>query len=1018
MKYVSPRPIPPPLSGSIEFQLIDIQEIDNVFQLFGVTNAGNSIQVEVTDYEHYFYIGVDTNVVLKDYTEQLKKICENIIVTEVSELKSVYALNRQASKILKIQTKYSSQIATMRNTLKDTRQFNSDIDARTRFLTDCNGVGCGWLSVENFTTIESGCQIGLRVPFKCVKGIEKIQNAPIRTLSFDIECISREGFPQAKNENDKIITIGVCAQDRDGDQKNVVLQLGETAPLNTGHCQSFQSEQDLINNFFELILKYDPDIITGYNIDNFDFPYVFDRCAYLKIQPIQISRLKKFTCKAVEKTFQSNQMGTRESYEIHIPGRVSVDILPQIQTNYKLRSYTLNNVSSEFLGEQKDDVHYSTILPLFEKDSYGRRTIAQYCLKDAQLPIKLNNKLMIVVQLFEMSKVTGVPLLVLTKQGQQARMISLLSRYTKQNNMLIPYRQSRGQVTATTGENEGEAEELEGATVLEPKKGFYDKQNPISTLDFSSLYPSIIIAHNLCYSTLIEKNSFDLPAFNKKFGTDMTFDELINSQYVTKTPQDFYFLKTEYQLGLLPQILQQLLAARKKAKKDMANAKDDLEAKVLNGRQLALKVTANSLYGFTGALQTGKLPSAEISSSVTSFGRQMIDMTKNKVESYYVKGTTIKLPNEQEITLQKDAEVVYGDTDSVMVKFGVSFEQSFQVAVHAAALVTKEFIKPISLEFEKVYCPYLLVSKKRYAGLYWTKPEKYDKIDVKGLELVRRDNCQLVALTMKGALERLLIDGDKDSAVRFIKSVVQDLVTERIDMQLLVISKAYSQSMDNYKNASQPHLTVVTKLKERGYTVKIGDRIQYVIVRTTDKELYKRSENPQYVIQKGLAIDTDYYLHQQLENPLARLFKDILGGGDEKAAAAKLFSGMHTLFSAPKASNLPNAFCKVRKLQCIGCGNLLEDQSRSFQVCDNCLKNKTKLFEKYNKLVREMQLAEHRLGQIAYECCVCQDMEDATTQCSNQDCEVYYARFKQVIELNRCKDRFAEYQKIQWTKDE
>lgn len=114
---------------------------------------------------------------------------------------------------------------------------------------------------------------------------------------------------------------------------------------------------------------------------------------------------------------------------------------------------------------------------------------------------------------------------------------------------------------------------------------------------------------------------------------------------------------------------------------------------------------------------------------------------------------------------------------------------------------------------------------------------------------------------MKGALQRLLVEGNREAAVEFIKTVVNDLVTDRIDLQLLVISKAYSQSMETYKNKSQPHLTVVEKLKARGQTVKIGDRIPYVIIRSSEKELYKRSEDPQYALQKSLPIDTDYYLH-------------------------------------------------------------------------------------------------------------------------------------------------------------
>lgn len=79
-----------------------------------------------------------------------------------------------------------------------------------------------------------------------------------------------------------------------------------------------------------------------------------------------------------------------------------------------------------------------------------------------------------------------------------------------------------------------------------------------------------------------------------------------------------------------------------------------------------------------------------------------------------------------------------------MCRFFVSFKDAFSLAIHAANMVTQTFDKPISLSFEKVYCPYLLINKKRYAGLYFTRPEKYDKIDVKGLELIRRDNCKLV----------------------------------------------------------------------------------------------------------------------------------------------------------------------------------------------------------------------------------------------------------------------------------
>merc|ERR1711879_923188 len=112
-----------------------------------------------------------------------------------------------------------------------------------------------------------------------------------------------------------------------------------------------------------------------------------------------------------------------------------------------------------------------------------------------------------------------------------------------------------------------------------------------------------------------------------------------------------------------------------------------------------------------------------------------IETTKREVESYY----------NVENGFEADAKVIYGDTDSVMVRFGCKdIETAMRLGAEAAVKVTSVFVAPIKLEFEKVYFPYLLISKKRYAGLYWTKPDKYDKMDAKGIETVRRDNCRLV----------------------------------------------------------------------------------------------------------------------------------------------------------------------------------------------------------------------------------------------------------------------------------
>jgi len=188
---------------------------------------------------------------------------------------------------------------------------------------------------------------------------------------------------------------------------------------------------------------------------------------------------------------------------------------------------------------------------------------------------------------------------------------------------------------------------------------------------------------------------------------------------------------------------------------------------VLEGRQLALKISANSVYGFTGA-QIGQLPCLEISSSVTAFGREMILQTKAMVESLFPK-----------------SQVIYGDTDSLMVKFANlgGIADAIAMGKEASSQITAKLAKRfIKLEFEKVYCPYILISKKRYAGLYWTNAVKPDKIDTKGLENVRRDNCPLIRQLIKSVLEKVLLHKDKIGTQQLIKSTVADLLQGKIDV--------------------------------------------------------------------------------------------------------------------------------------------------------------------------------------------------------------------------------------------
>jgi DNA polymerase delta subunit 1 len=587
---------------------------------------------------------------------------------------------------------------------------------------------------------QSNCQIEAQVSYRDLIAHKPVgewsKMAPLRILSFDIECAGRKGiFPEPNH--DSVIQIANIVTTYGAKKPFVrnVFCLDTTSPIVATQVLSFDKEEKMLSSWQDFLQKVDPDIITGYNISNFDFPYLLDRAKHLKVRDFEYWSRTHVKSVAKETNFSSKQMGNRDTKATNTNGRLQLDLLQLIQRDHQLRSYTLNSVCSHFLGEQKEDVHHSMITELFEGTPESRRRLALYCLKDAYLPQRLMDKLSCLENYAEMARVTGVPFNFLLSRGQQVKFLSQLCRKALEQKLVIPNMRS-----------ESSEEQYEGATVIEPTRDYYDV--PIATLDFASLYPSIMQAHNLCYTTLIKKR--DIEKWNLKKDED----------YVV-TPNGDMFVTTNKRKGLLAQILEELLAARKQAKRELAAETDPFKKAVLNGRQLALKISANSVYGLTGATN-GKLPCLEIASSTTAYGRQMIEMTKQEVEKRYCIANGYS----------HDAQVIYGDTDSVMVKFGTKdLAEAMKLGEDASQYVSAKFVKPIKLEFEKVYFPYLLINKKRYAGLYWTRPDKYDKMDTKGIETVRRDNCLLVQTVIEKVLRMILIDQDVPGAQEYVNPI-------------------------------------------------------------------------------------------------------------------------------------------------------------------------------------------------------------------------------------------------------
>ena len=230
-----------------------------------------------------------------------------------------------------------------------------------------------------------------------------------------------------------------------------------------------------------------------------------------------------------------------------------------------------------------------------------------------------------------------------------------------------------------------------------------------------------------------------------------------------------------------------------------------------------------------------------------------------------------------------------------MILFGEKdLTKSIELGKEAELYISSKFIKPMRLEFEKVYFPYLLLEKKRYAGLIWTKPDNYDTLDQKGIESKRRDNCLMISKLMHECLKKILIDKNIQSSIELVKKTISNLLTDKINIEDLVISKSLSKTEYISK---QPHDELVKKIKIRignsnpNAIPHLGDRIPYVIIDGQNKKnISDRAENPDYAMQHNLPIDHQYYLDHQLKNPLTAIFNPIIGETKTK----ELFNGSHT----------------------------------------------------------------------------------------------------------------------------
>ena len=547
----------------------------------------------------------------------------------------------------------------------------------------------------------------------------------------------------------------------------------------------------------------------------------------------------------------------------------------------------------------KDDVTPQDIFRLTAQGPFERAIVAKYCIQDCNLVYELLKKIDIITEFVEMAKLCSVPINFLVMRGQGIKLTSFIAKKCREKNTLMPV------IEKAEGEDG-----YEGAIVLEPKSNLY-LDDPVACVDYSSLYPSSMISENLCHSSKVWTKEYDLDGNLIRETGDSAYDNLEEYEYVDVTYDTFKYVRktpkaaatkvktgtkqcrfAQYPYGdkaIMPAVLSELLAARKATKKLKAKETNAFMANVYDKRQLSIKLTANSLYGQTGA-KTSTFYEPDVAASTTATGRKLLTYAKRVIEEVY--GDTEMESKVYGGKVKSNAKYIYGDTDSVffcfyfteldgtLIKGQLALEMTIELAQEVGEVATKFLKKPHDLEYEKTFLPFCLLSKKRYVGILHEFDPKKGKRKSMGIVLKRRDNAPIVKDVYGGIIDILMKDKNIEMAIQYLQECLQNIVDEQYGMEKLIITKSLRST---YKNPDQiAHKVLADRIAKRdpGNKPKSGDRIPYVYIVNPDKKAKQgeKIELPSYILEhpKTTQIDYAHYISNQIMKPVLQVFALVL----------------------------------------------------------------------------------------------------------------------------------------------
>lgn len=852
---------------------------------------GNSVLVRIENYNPYLMIklpqGVNRPIVWDKYS--LGNI-QNIILrrvsnnppddTEIKIMTDLYPYQHNKYHCIKIYYNNLEQKSYLYKRLNNycitsdlgniTLEILEDnIDDISKLLTEINLGPTEWKVFKKSKLVPVEDRISkLDREYICLSGniikAENINIEPIvKVLSLDIECYNpnHKAIPSAISPLCKMVMFQSSfyqSNQRDKIKRYVFTTLGYYEEIKS-ELENLtiiyrNHELELVQDFFNLVEELDPDVIIGHNVMDFDINYINDRlCLYGKNWD-NITRIKdKDTSKMMGKETASG--GGFKKFNIDmldLEGRIILDTLPIIRLDYSLEDYKLETISNHFLGKGKHDVSPEEMFITVEewdriKDNldYNNQDhlevldkttkFIKYGIQDADLVLDIYEKVNIFTKLLKLANITRIRPIQTFTRGQQLRGINQIYHYCYHNNILvnkIPYVKDK----------------FEGGRVFEPVKGLHKK---VVCLDFKSLYPSIIIANNICYTTIVKNRSIP--------DQDCNVIEFIDNDVKYK----MRFIKKDIREGILPRILTQLINERNLIKKKMKSETDETLLMILDVEQWVIKICANSLYGF---LKSQTLPLTEGAMATTAWGRMYI----TQASEYFLDNYKI--------------QTLYGDTDSIMLDFSrFSDTEIHQKAVDFATEVSEIFPEVLVMEMEKIMV--VLFIKKKHYGAYFLDKQCNLIMDKdqpflfkRGIPLSRRDKApilkELYEKTLRTMLDMryknvnlsLIMKTATELIVNFCNKIVQ---TEHVNIDMFRIVK---RAGTNYKDKNFFLAKFVTKMNNLGKGIKPGDAMKYVIIDNGEKNVGDKMVLYEDYHSQKFKLDNIYYLEKVLSKNINAMY--------------------------------------------------------------------------------------------------------------------------------------------------